>query len=289
MCKMQGVGEGGWRGGVRGGDGRDGARPMSATASTRRRSSVRTRSIGANVEIGAVRHRRARGARSATAASSRRARHSSATSASAANVKVGSGTVLGGDPQDLKFKGEHTTVGDRRGHDDPRVHDDQSRHDAVVQDDGRPELLHHVVRAPRARLPRRRRRDPREQRAARGARHASATRRSSRASSAAHQFVKIGQYAFIGGCSRVSQDVPPFVKAVGNPIKLYGLNSVGLQRNGFPEEVRARAQARVPAVLPLGAEHVAGARSARRRSCSRSRRCRRSSRSSRRATAGSVV
>jgi UDP-N-acetylglucosamine acyltransferase len=55
--------------------------------------------------------------------------------------------------------------------------------------------------------------------------------------SAAHQFVKIGQYSFVGGCSRISQDVPPYVKAVGNPIKLYGLNSVGLQRNNFPEEV----------------------------------------------------
>jgi UDP-N-acetylglucosamine acyltransferase len=37
--------------------------------------------------------------------------------------------------------------------------------------------------------------------------------------------------------SRVSKDIPPFIKAVGNPIKLYGLNSVGLQRNGFSEEV----------------------------------------------------
>jgi UDP-N-acetylglucosamine acyltransferase len=55
--------------------------------------------------------------------------------------------------------------------------------------------------------------------------------------SAAHQFVKIGKYAFVGGCSRISQDVPPFVKAVGNPLKLYGLNSVGLARNNFPEEV----------------------------------------------------
>jgi len=55
--------------------------------------------------------------------------------------------------------------------------------------------------------------------------------------SAAHQFVKIGQYSFVGGCSRISQDVPPYIKAVGNPIKLYGLNSVGLQRNNFPDEV----------------------------------------------------
>lgn len=55
--------------------------------------------------------------------------------------------------------------------------------------------------------------------------------------SAVHQFVRIGRYSFIGGCSRVSKDIPPFLKAVGNPVKLYGLNSVGLQRNGFPEDV----------------------------------------------------
>jgi len=55
--------------------------------------------------------------------------------------------------------------------------------------------------------------------------------------SAVHQFVRIGRYSFIGGCSRVSKDIPPFLKAVGNPVKLYGLNSIGLQRNGFPENV----------------------------------------------------
>ena len=52
---------------------------------------------------------------------------------------------------------------------------------------------------------------------------------------AVHQFVRIGRFAYVGGCSRVAKDVPPFVKAVGNPVKLYGLNSVGLQRNGFSE------------------------------------------------------
>ena len=50
-----------------------------------------------------------------------------------------------------------------------------------------------------------------------------------------HQFVRIGAYSFVGGCSRVAKDVPPFLKAVGNPVKLYGLNSIGLQRRGFPE------------------------------------------------------
>jgi UDP-N-acetylglucosamine acyltransferase len=53
-----------------------------------------------------------------------------------------------------------------------------------------------------------------------------------------HQFVRIGQHAFVGGASRVAKDVPPYVKAAGSPIQLYGLNSVGLQRRGFSEEVR---------------------------------------------------
>jgi len=50
---------------------------------------------------------------------------------------------------------------------------------------------------------------------------------------AVHQFATIGAYSFVGGMTRVSQDIPPFVKAVGNPCELYGLNSIGLQRHGF--------------------------------------------------------
>jgi UDP-N-acetylglucosamine acyltransferase len=53
-----------------------------------------------------------------------------------------------------------------------------------------------------------------------------------------HQFVRIGAHAFVGGASRVAKDIPPYVKAAGSPIQLYGLNSVGLQRRGFPEDVR---------------------------------------------------
>jgi UDP-N-acetylglucosamine acyltransferase len=57
---------------------------------------------------------------------------------------------------------------------------------------------------------------------------------------AVHQFVTVGSHAFVGGCSRVNQDIPPFVRAVGNPVELYGLNSIGLQRAGFDHEtVRA--------------------------------------------------
>ena len=55
---------------------------------------------------------------------------------------------------------------------------------------------------------------------------------------AIHQFVRVGIYSFIGGGSRVPKDVPPFMMAVGNPIMLNGLNTVGLQRQGFSEEVR---------------------------------------------------
>ncbi len=50
---------------------------------------------------------------------------------------------------------------------------------------------------------------------------------------AVHQFVRIGAYCIIGGLSAVSKDVPPYVLAVGNRARLYGLNKVGLRRKGF--------------------------------------------------------
>ena len=57
---------------------------------------------------------------------------------------------------------------------------------------------------------------------------------------AVHQFVRIGQYAFIGGKSAVVKDVPPFVIAAGDRVRLHGLNSVGLKRHGFsPQSLSA--------------------------------------------------
>jgi UDP-N-acetylglucosamine acyltransferase len=50
--------------------------------------------------------------------------------------------------------------------------------------------------------------------------------------------VTIGCHAFIGGGSRVPQDVPPFVKAAGNPLRACGLNSVGMDRRGISADVR---------------------------------------------------
>ena len=48
-----------------------------------------------------------------------------------------------------------------------------------------------------------------------------------------HQFCTIGAHAFIGGRCRVSQDVPPYILAAGDPLGYKGLNVVGLKRRGF--------------------------------------------------------
>lgn len=54
-----------------------------------------------------------------------------------------------------------------------------------------------------------------------------------------HQFVRIGKHAFVGGGSRVERDVPPYIKGAGSPLRVYGINSVGLERRGFDPERRA--------------------------------------------------
>ncbi|MEZ4811004.1 MAG: acyl-ACP--UDP-N-acetylglucosamine O-acyltransferase [Allomuricauda sp.] len=50
---------------------------------------------------------------------------------------------------------------------------------------------------------------------------------------AVHQFVSIGNHAFVTGGSLVRKDVPPFVKAAREPLSYVGINSVGLRRRGF--------------------------------------------------------
>lgn len=58
-----------------------------------------------------------------------------------------------------------------------------------------------------------------------------------------HQFVRIGAFSILGALSGVSQDIPPYVTAVvgrgGKDRNLYGLNIIGLKRNGFPDETVA--------------------------------------------------
>ena len=56
--------------------------------------------------------------------------------------------------------------------------------------------------------------------------------------SAVHQFSRIGEHCMIGGCSRITQDVPPFTIVEGNPASVRGINLIGLQRRGFSEETR---------------------------------------------------
>lgn len=153
-----------------------------------------------------------------------------------AGVVIGIGSVIGGDPQDLKYNGEETWVeigeGTRireystvnRGTTQSfkttvgkhcflmsYVHVAHDCHlgDGVIISNGT-QLAGHVTIEDRAIIS---------------------------GLVAVHQFVRMGRHSFTGGCSRVAKDVPPFLKAVGNPIKLYGLNSVGLQRSGFDDAV----------------------------------------------------
>lgn len=154
-----------------------------------------------------------------------------------AEVKVGTGSVLGADPQDLKYQGEETWVeiGDQT---TIREYSTINRgtpatgrtivgqrcfimtyvhiaHDCVIGDDvilaNSIQMAGHVTIDDRAIVS---------------------------GLVPIHQFVRIGTYAFVGGGSRVNQDVPPYTKAVGNPLHLYGLNSVGLQRAGFSADVK---------------------------------------------------
>ncbi len=53
---------------------------------------------------------------------------------------------------------------------------------------------------------------------------------------AVHQFCRIGRFAITGGCSKIIQDIPPFMIADGNPAHVRGINSVGLKRHGFSAE-----------------------------------------------------
>ncbi len=61
---------------------------------------------------------------------------------------------------------------------------------------------------------------------------------------AVHQFCRIGRFAITGGCSKIVQDVPPFLIADGNPAEIRGVNLIGLERAGFtPESVKAIKEA----------------------------------------------
>jgi len=53
-----------------------------------------------------------------------------------------------------------------------------------------------------------------------------------------HQFVRVGTFSIIGGFSKVIQDIPPYSTCDGRPAKFYGLNVIGLRRAGFKEKIK---------------------------------------------------
>ena len=58
-----------------------------------------------------------------------------------------------------------------------------------------------------------------------------------------HPFTRIGTYAYVGGCSKVTQDVPPFVMADGTPATARAVNVIGMRRGGVDGEARRQVQA----------------------------------------------
>jgi len=155
-----------------------------------------------------------------------------------ANAKIYSHVVIGTDPQDIKFAGEHSTVhiGDNasirefvtinRGtvdRKDTKIGDNvvmlayaHVAHDCIVGDNcllsncgtlaGHAVLEDYVVIGGLAGV---------------------------------HQFGRIGAHAFIGGALGVTKDVPPYLLVGADPTRIVGLNSIGLRRRGFASEVIA--------------------------------------------------
>jgi UDP-N-acetylglucosamine acyltransferase len=53
---------------------------------------------------------------------------------------------------------------------------------------------------------------------------------------AIHQNNRVGSYAMVGGCTGITQDIPPYTMASDHRAKLYGLNVIGIKRRGFTDE-----------------------------------------------------
>jgi UDP-N-acetylglucosamine acyltransferase len=56
--------------------------------------------------------------------------------------------------------------------------------------------------------------------------------------SAVHQFCRIGTMGIIGGCSKITQDIPPYMLVDGNPAQTRAINKIGLERNGVSDEAQ---------------------------------------------------
>jgi UDP-N-acetylglucosamine acyltransferase len=153
----------------------------------------------------------------------------------AANVRVGSGSIVGGDPQDLKFDGEitHVEIGENtvlreyvtvnRGTAQSRktvvgrdclimtythlAHDCRVGDHVIISNGS--QIAGHVIIEDRVIIS---------------------------GLVAVHQFVKIGAHAFLAGGAIVQRDVPPYVMVAGNPAVPHMVNAEGLKRRGFDED-----------------------------------------------------
>lgn len=144
--------------------------------------------------------------------------------------------VLGGDPQDLKYKGEDSelVIGD---HNDIRecvtIHKGTAADEAITRVGSHNLLMayvhvghdsivgSHCVIANAVQL----------------AGHVLLEDNVNIGGAAAvHHFVTLSQYAFIGGMSRITHDVPPYMVVEGNPARARKVNTVLLARHDFPSE-----------------------------------------------------
>ena len=154
------------------------------------------------------------------------------------NNRIHSNSVIGGDPQDLKFKGEKSEliIGDNntirefctlnRGteHSGKTVIGSNCllmayvhvAHDCIVEDK--------VILANAVQL---------------GGHSEIGYHATVGGVTPVHQFCKVGMHAFIGGGRVVLQDVPPYILATGEPVQYSGINSVGLRRRNFTQDVRS--------------------------------------------------
>ncbi len=58
-----------------------------------------------------------------------------------------------------------------------------------------------------------------------------------------HQFLRVGKGSMLGGYSRFAQDIPPFMLCQGNPAYVKGMNTIGLRRNNYSKEDIANIKA----------------------------------------------
>lgn len=79
---------------------------------------------------------------------------------------------------------------------------------------------------------------------------------------ACHHFVTIGQYAYVGGMTRIVSDVPPFMIAEGNPSRIRGVNAIGLKRHGFCPDDETRLKHAWKLLFKKASEDQGGASSA---------------------------